>query len=52
MQSTVGTEELESLKLDRLRELRATIDALRCDQASKDPLLDWVIAEEASAHRE
>lgn len=37
--------DLESLKLDRLRELKATIEALRCEQENRDPLLQWVIAE-------
>jgi hypothetical protein len=32
----------EQRKLDRLRELRATIEALRGDQESEDPLLAWV----------
>ena len=36
------SHELEQLKLDRLRELRATIDALRCMQQA-DPLLAWVM---------
>jgi hypothetical protein len=31
-------------KLDRLRELRAVIDTLRCEGESRDPLLSWVIA--------
>ena len=41
-----GTPEpqaLERHKLDRLRELRATIDALRQEQSSQDPLLAWVV---------
>ena len=40
--------ELEQRKLDRLRELRATIDALRGEQESQDPLLAWVRAQETS----
>jgi hypothetical protein len=35
--------ELEQLKLDRLNELRAAIDALRCEQRATDPLLAWVM---------
>ena len=38
--------ELEQRKVDRLRELRATIDALRGEQESQDPLLAWVKAQE------
>ena len=37
---------LERHKLDRLRELRATIDALRQEKTSQDPLLAWVIEQE------
>ena len=37
--------ELEQLKLDRLKELRATIDALRCEHRAGDPLLAWVMEE-------
>jgi hypothetical protein len=33
---------LERHKLDRLRELRATIDALRQEKSSQDPLMAWV----------
>ncbi len=33
---------LEKLKLERLRELRATIDSLRQEQQDDDPLLAWV----------
>lgn len=35
--------ELEQLKLDRLRELRATIDAMRCEQDARDPLVARVM---------
>lgn len=35
--------DLEQVKLDRLRELRATIDALRTQQTAADPLLAWVM---------
>jgi hypothetical protein len=38
--------ELEQLKLERLRELRAAIDALRCEQQAADPLLAWVLEQE------
>ena len=37
--------ELEQLKLDRLQELRATIDALRCEHRVTDPLLALVTEE-------
>lgn len=33
-------------KLDRLRELRAVIDALRCERESRDPLLAWIVERE------
>lgn len=32
-------------KLDRLRELRATIEALRQEGSSPDPLVAWAIAQ-------
>lgn len=35
--------ERQEHRLDRLRELRATIDALRREQTSRDPLLAWVM---------
>jgi hypothetical protein len=39
-------------KLDRLRELRAVIDTLRCEREAKDPLLAWIIEREsAESHR-
>jgi hypothetical protein len=38
--------ELEQLKRDRLRELRATIEALRDEQQARDPLLAWVMEQE------
>jgi hypothetical protein len=39
-------------KLDRLRELRAVIDSLRCESGSRDPLLAWIIErEETETHR-
>jgi hypothetical protein len=41
--SPARSVELESVKLDRLRELRATIDALRTEQTADDPLLAWVM---------
>ena len=52
--STLSPEELEQLKLERLRELRHTIDALRGERIeaipgereSRDPLLAWAISEE------
>lgn len=39
--------EREELRLDRLRELRATIEALRHEQTSRDPLLAWVLGQDA-----
>lgn len=36
-------------KLDRLRELRATIEALRGERESEDPLLAWVLAQQETA---
>jgi hypothetical protein len=41
--------EREAHRLDRLRELRATIDALRHEQSAHDPLLAWVLGQEAMA---
>ena len=40
--------ELEQFKLDRLRELRLAIDALRHERETHDPLLAWVIDQENS----
>ena len=34
---------LEQHKLDRLLELRAVIDSLRCEREASDPLLAWVV---------
>jgi hypothetical protein len=36
---------LHSLKRERLRELRAVIDALQDEQAARDPLLTSVLAQ-------
>jgi len=33
-------------KLDRLRELRAVIESLRCEPEARDPLLTWIIERE------
>jgi hypothetical protein len=44
---TPGTPGLEQVKLDRLRELQAAIDALR-RQPQNDPLLEWVVQSEGS----
>ena len=38
-------------KLDRLRELRAVIETLRCERAAKDPLLAWIIEQERVDYR-
>jgi hypothetical protein len=38
----------DQLRLDRLRELRAVIDTLRCEKESQDPLLAWVIEDNLS----
>jgi hypothetical protein len=40
--------ELERRKVDRLRELQAVIESLRCEQESRDPLLAWAIQAENS----
>jgi hypothetical protein len=40
--------ELEQHKIDRLRELRMAIDALRNEQVNRDPLLAWVIENEGT----
>jgi len=42
---------LARLKLDRLRELRAVIDTLRCERASQDPLLAWIIEQDSLENR-
>lgn len=44
--SALTPGELEQLKLARLRELRSTIDALRCEREARDPLLAWVVERE------
>lgn len=44
--SSLTASELEELKLERLRELRSTIDALRVERESGDPLLAWAIGQE------
>lgn len=44
--SSLNASELEQLKLERLRELRSTIDALRVERESEDPLLAWAIGQE------
>lgn len=46
--SSLSASELEQLKLERLRELRSTIDALRCERESGDPLLAWAIDQESA----
>lgn len=46
MPRALTAAEREQHRLDRLRELRATIDALRDEQVSRDPLLAWVIRAE------
>ena len=40
--------DLARHKLDRLRELRAVIDTLRCERESRDPLLAWISEREGS----
>jgi hypothetical protein len=42
----VTPDGLAQHKLTRLLELRAVIDALRCDREAQDPLLAWVTAQE------
>jgi hypothetical protein len=43
MPGLLTAAEREEHRLDRLRELRATIDSLRQEQTSRDPLLAWVM---------
>ncbi|HEU4781458.1 MAG TPA: hypothetical protein VFS58_16370 [Steroidobacteraceae bacterium] len=43
--------DLERHKLDRLRELRAAIDTLRCGKESQDPLLAWIPEREGTENR-
>jgi hypothetical protein len=38
-------------KLDRLRELRAVIDTLRCDHEARDPLLSFILERERQENR-
>ena len=38
-------------KLDRLRELRATIDYLRAEREGQDPLLAWIIGHGSAESR-
>jgi hypothetical protein len=40
------TAQMEQHRLNRLLELRAVIESLRCEQADEDPLLSWVIEQE------
>lgn len=40
--------ERERHRLDRLLELRATIEALRSEQTARDPLLAWVLGNQDS----
>jgi len=40
-----------SYKLDRLRELRAVINSLRDERASRDPLYAWIIERERAENR-
>jgi hypothetical protein len=40
--------ELDEQRLNRLRELRAVIDALRQEKESRDPLLAWVLEDNHS----
>jgi hypothetical protein len=40
--------DLARHKLDRLRELRAVIEALHHERESRDPLLSWIIEREAT----
>jgi len=39
---------LERYKLDRLRELRAVIDAMHRERESKDPFLNWIVERKPS----
>jgi hypothetical protein len=47
----IDPPDLARHKLDRLRELRAVIDTLRCERESRDPLLAWIIEREGSETR-
>ena len=44
----IESPDLARHKLDRLRELRAVIDTLRCECESRDPLLAWISEREGS----
>jgi hypothetical protein len=44
--------DLARHKLDRLRELRAVIDTLRCERESRDPLLAWIVERERLENHE
>ena len=40
--------EYQRQRVDRLRELRAVIDALRHEKEARDPLLAWVVQDNLS----
>jgi hypothetical protein len=45
-------EGLARHKFERLRELRAVVETLRCEREARDPLLAWVVDQEtAENHR-
>ena len=44
----IDPPDLARHKLERLRELRAEIDTLRCEHESRDPLLAWIIEREGT----
>lgn len=45
------TQDLARHKLERLRELRAVIDTLRCEQSCADPLLALIFEQESVENR-
>ncbi|MFL6578218.1 MAG: hypothetical protein ACJ8MR_16470, partial [Povalibacter sp.] len=45
----ISPEGYAQHKLSRLLELRAVIDAMRCEHETQDPLLAWVTAHEDTA---
>jgi hypothetical protein len=42
--------DFDEQRLNRLRELRAVIDALRQEKESRDPLLAWVLEDNHSGN--
>ena len=48
--SRFAAADFDGRRLDRLRELRAVIDALRHEKESGDPLLAWVLEDNRSGN--